>query len=64
VLTDKGLDLAPMLLELVAWSDRYLRISDPGRALARRFRDDRGGLLLQLQERLPVAAPREVGGAR
>ena len=28
-LTDKGLDLTPMVVELALWSDRYLRVLNP-----------------------------------
>ena len=30
LLTDKGIDLAPMIMELVLWSDKYIRDYNPG----------------------------------
>ena len=49
-LTRKGLDLLPILMEVVLWSDTYLEIADEGRALAEAIRHDREGLLARLNE--------------
>lgn len=49
-LTRKGLDLLPILMEVVLWSDTYLEIADEGRTLAHAIRQDREGFLKRLNE--------------
>ena len=51
-LTDKGLDLMPLLMEVIVWSDKYLEISAPGHALAGKIKTDRPGLIQRLTEEL------------
>ena len=51
-LTQKGLDLLPILFDLVIWSDKYLEIANEGRALAAEIRKDRQGLLERLTKEL------------
>ncbi|MEI6095475.1 MAG: helix-turn-helix domain-containing protein [Gammaproteobacteria bacterium] len=53
-LTQKGLDLLPILLDIVLWSDQYLEITDEGRAIAEEIRKDRQGLLDRLTKELEV----------
>ncbi len=50
-LTDKGLDLTPVLFEIVLWSDKHLEISARGRELARRYRDEPEVLMTEFRER-------------
>jgi DNA-binding HxlR family transcriptional regulator len=51
-LTEKGIDLLPILFEVVIWSDKYLEIADEGHALAEAIRQDRQGLLERLTKEL------------
>ena len=51
-LTQKGLDLLPILIDVVLWSDKYLEIANEGRALAEEIRKDRQGLLERLTKEL------------
>jgi len=51
-LTQKGLDLLPILFDVVLWSDKYLEIANEGRALAEEIRKDRQGLLERLTKEL------------
>ncbi len=47
-LSPRGIDLMPVLLEIILWSDKYLKIPDKGRAFAEKIRKDREGLIAQL----------------
>lgn len=51
-LTPKGLDLLPILFEVILWSDAYLDIADEGHVLAEEIRKDRKGLLERLTKEL------------
>jgi DNA-binding HxlR family transcriptional regulator len=51
-LTHKGLALLPLMLELMAWSEKYDRHSSVDRALVRRFRKDRERVLYEHRARL------------
>ena len=51
-LTQKGLDLLPILFDVVLWSDKYLEIANEGHALAKEIRKDRQGLLERLTKEL------------
>lgn len=51
-LTQKGLDLLPILFDVVLWSDKYLEIAKEGHALAGEIRKDRQGLLERLTKEL------------
>jgi DNA-binding HxlR family transcriptional regulator len=51
-LTEKGLDLLPAMLDLIAWSGKYdRRTGAPGAFLAR-IRGDRSGLIAELRKNL------------
>jgi len=50
-LTDKGLDLMPVVLAIVLWSDTYLEVSARGRELARRYRDEPEVVTAEFRER-------------
>jgi len=47
-LTQKGIDLLPVLLEIVIWSDKYLEISDRAKELAKKAVKDRSGLIKKI----------------
>jgi DNA-binding HxlR family transcriptional regulator len=49
-LTEKGLDLAPALVEIILWSDRYEETAAPP-ATIREMRADRDAYLAALQRR-------------
>jgi DNA-binding HxlR family transcriptional regulator len=51
-LTEKGIDLLPILFDVVLWSDKYLEIANEGHALAEEIRKDRQGLLERLTKEL------------
>lgn len=44
-LTQKGIDLLPVLLEIVIWSSKYLEISDRAKELAKKAEKDRIALI-------------------
>lgn len=50
-LTPKGLDLMPVLLELVLWGDKYFETDDDARSLAASIRSDRDGLIKYLRDK-------------
>ena len=51
-LTPKGIDLMPILFEIISWGDKYFVI--PGRVhrLAREIRKDRNGMIKEISKRL------------
>ncbi len=51
-LTPKGLDLMPVLFEMVLWGDKYYEITERARMLAREIRKDRKGLTKAISRRL------------
>ncbi len=51
-LTPKGVDLMPMLLEMIAWSARYDAKTAAPRGFARRVRTDRDALVRELTAQL------------
>jgi DNA-binding HxlR family transcriptional regulator len=51
-LTTKGVDLLPILLEIIAWSARYDRKTAADRAFVRRFHADRKGLEAEIRAHL------------
>ncbi|HLF34547.1 MAG TPA: helix-turn-helix domain-containing protein [Cyclobacteriaceae bacterium] len=44
-ISKKGIDLLPVLLELILWSDKYLPISAQARQFAREIRKDKEGII-------------------
>jgi DNA-binding HxlR family transcriptional regulator len=52
VLTDKGLDLMPMLLEMIAWSAKHDPKTAAAKDFVRRVRTDRDALVDELREEL------------
>lgn len=55
-LTEKGIDLLPILFDVILWSDKYLEIASEGHALAEEIRKDREGLLERLAKELSQSA--------
>ena len=47
-LTPKGIDLIPVLMEIVVWSDKYLEISERGKIFAKHIKKDREGLIKKI----------------
>jgi DNA-binding HxlR family transcriptional regulator len=56
-LTDKGIDLLPVLLEIIAWSAKYDPNTAADREFVNRFRDDRTGLEAELRRAVVEARP-------
>ena len=54
-LTKKGLDLAPVVIEIVRWSGAHDRRPDARKALARRIARDTEGVLADIRARKPVS---------
>ena len=57
-LTEKGLDLAPILIEMVLWAARYEQTAAPP-ALVRRMRADRPGFVRELRRQHEAAERRK-----
>ncbi len=51
-LTEKGVDLAPLILELVLWSAKYDPESITPKEVVDRIRDDREGFVAEIRSRL------------
>jgi DNA-binding HxlR family transcriptional regulator len=56
-LTEKGLDLIPLLLEMVSWSEKYDEKSEARkqRAFVSQIRKDRGTLMKQIRSQVKAA---------
>ena len=51
-LTDKGIDLIPMLVEMILWGTKYDQRSAAPPAVIKRIKKDRKGYLAELQKKL------------
>lgn len=51
-LTEKGLDLVPVLIEIIAWSERHHDVHPNAKQFARQIRNDREGVIKQVVEGL------------
>lgn len=51
-LTSKGLDLIPVLIEIIAWSERYHQVHPYARQFAKQIRKDKEGLIKGIREGL------------
>ncbi len=50
-LTEKGLDLAPLILDMVVWSYHHDANTRASRAMVERIENDRAGLLKELRQK-------------
>ncbi len=50
-LTEKGQDLAPVILETIRWSGKYIFLNKERKALVTRIENDRDGLLAEIHQR-------------
>jgi len=57
-LTEKGLGLAPALLEIIRWSGGHRRLTASRRKLIERIEEDRDGLLAEIRARCQSGAAR------
>ena len=51
-LTPKGIDLMPILFEIILWGDEYFEIPERVHRLAREIRKDRNGMIKEISKRL------------
>ena len=51
-LTEKGVDLLPMLLEMISWTSKYIKGAGTPKEFLQRLEGDRENLIKQLKESL------------
>ena len=51
-LTPKGIDLMPVLFEIILWGDKYFEIPERVHRLAEEIRKDRNGMIKEVSRRL------------
>ena len=51
-LSVQGIDLLPVLVEIILWSDRYLSISPQAKYFAKALRKDKQGIIKQISSSL------------
>jgi DNA-binding HxlR family transcriptional regulator len=51
-LTTKGIDLIPVMVEIIAWSERYHDVHPYARQFAKQLRKDRQGVVRSVREEL------------
>jgi DNA-binding HxlR family transcriptional regulator len=51
-LTQQGIDLLPILVEIILWSDKYLAISPQAREFAKQLRKGKDGIIRETSNRL------------
>jgi len=51
-LTSKGIDLMPILFEIILWGDKYFEIPERIHRLAEEIRKDRNGMIKEFSRRL------------
>lgn len=56
-LTHKGIDLLPVLFEIMLWSDRYFEVSERGKDLARQIRENRDQITELIYKNLGINNP-------
>jgi len=56
-LTQKGIDLVPVLMEIIVWSDKYNEISSQARIMAQQARKDKQKLIKQISNSLISQLP-------
>jgi DNA-binding HxlR family transcriptional regulator len=53
-LTPKGIDLMPILFDIILWGDEYFEIPERVHRLAGEIRKDRNGMIKEISKRLAV----------
>lgn len=51
-LSQQGIDLLPLLVEMILWSDKYLAISPQAREFAKQLRKGKEGVIKEISTRL------------
>ena len=51
-LTTKGIDLIPILVEIIAWSEKYYEVHPQAKAFAKQIRKDKLGLIKMITTNL------------
>lgn len=51
-LSNQGIDLLPVLIELILWSDKYLSISPQAKQFAKQLRKDKEAIVKQISSSL------------
>jgi len=51
-LTDKGIELLPILIEMIAWASKYVKNTGTPQAFIKELENDREGLIQNLKESL------------
>ena len=51
-LTSQGIDLLPVLIEIILWSDKYLSIAPQAKEFAKMLRKDKEGVIKQMSKSL------------
>ena len=51
-LTNQGIDLLPVLIEIILWSDKYLSIALQAKEFAKMLRKDKEGVIKQMSKSL------------
>ncbi len=59
-LTPKGIDLMPILLEIILWGDKYFEIPERVHRPAGEIRKDRNGIIKEISKRLAATAAESV----
>ncbi len=54
-LTPKGVDLMPVLLEIILWGDKHFEIPEPVHRLAEEIRRNKRGVIKEISKRLATA---------
>ena len=57
-LTEQGIDLLPLLVEMILWSDRYLAISPQAREFAKHLKRGKESIIKEVSTRLKKGRPR------
>ena len=59
-ITPKGVDLLPVLVEMIIWSDEYLNISNEAREFATRLNAHKDGIIKQMMREIKVTESAEI----
>ena len=59
-LTPKGIDLMPILFEIILWGDEYFEIPEGVHRLAGEIRKDRNAMIKQISKRLAATGAQSV----